>query len=136
MTRENRLVHVLAELARGRASLQAAQELIKLTLFNDAVSRAYYAAYHHVTALVLSEGLEGRSHSGTAALLGQHFIVNNRLDPSVAKALSRLQQFRGEADYNRFFVFTEASAKEELAIAEKLCADLLEWLNAEGWVTR
>lgn len=41
MTREHRVAHVLAELARGQASLRAANALLELGLHSDAVSRAY-----------------------------------------------------------------------------------------------
>src|SRR5690606_37297691 len=120
----------------GAATRCAADALLKLGLFNDAVSRAYYAAYHHIVALLLTEGLEARTHSGVGALLGQHFIVTHRVDPEVARSLSRMQQFRGEADDNRFFVFTAVSAAEERQIAAGLCETVQGWLEAEGSTTR
>ncbi len=133
MTREHRMTHLLAELARGQASLDAARALLELSLHNDAVSRAYYAAYHHVAALLLTEGLEARSRAGIGALLGQHFVLTRRIDGQVAKGLSRLQQFRGEADYNRFFEFTLDSAAEEVAVAESVCKIVRVWLRDQGW---
>jgi uncharacterized protein (UPF0332 family) len=133
LTLENRKVHVAAELTRGQAALRAAQELWRLGLYHDAVSRAYYAALHFTLAALLTEGVEPRTHSGVSSMLGMHFIISGRLPPERAKELARLEQFRTEADYNRFFVFTPESALEELQIAERFCAELGAWLAAAGW---
>lgn len=133
MTLENRKVHVAAELQRGKAALRAARELLRLGLYHDAVSRAYYADF--ALAALLTEGVEPRTHSAVGAMFGLHFIVSGRLPPERAKELSRLEQFRTEADYNRFFVFTEDSAREELQVAERFCGELDAWLSAGGWNT-
>ncbi|HEX4338319.1 MAG TPA: HEPN domain-containing protein [Polyangiaceae bacterium] len=133
MTEENRAVHVMAELARGEQSLRAAQELLRLGLASDAVSRAYYAALHFVLALLLTEGVEPRTHRGAGAMLSLHFIVPARLSPERAKEFARLEQFRTEADYNRFFVFTLEGATEEVEVAERFCEAARAWLLSNGW---
>ena len=130
MTSENRRVHIEAELARGREALRAAEALLAAGLLNDAVSRAYYAALHHALALLLTEGVEPRTHAGTSQMLGRHFVMTGKLSPERAKDLSRLEQFRGEADYNRFFVFTEPSAADEVQVARRFCASVAELLES------
>jgi uncharacterized protein (UPF0332 family) len=119
---ENVRVHVLAELRHSEQALRAANELLKLGLLNDAVSRAYYAALHVARALLLTVGVEPRTHAGISAMLGLHFVASGRLAPEHAKELARLEQFRGEADYNRFFVFTAEGAAEEVCAADRFCA--------------
>jgi uncharacterized protein (UPF0332 family) len=130
VTSENRRVHIEAELARGRDALRAAEALLAAGLLNDAVSRAYYAALHHALALLLTEGVEPRTHAGTSQMLGLHFVMTGKLSPERAKDLSRLEQFRGEADYNRFFVFAPASAAEEVDVARRFCASASELLES------
>ncbi|MDX2052089.1 MAG: HEPN domain-containing protein [Polyangiaceae bacterium] len=134
MTQENQKLHIAAEVARAKSARRAAEELLKLGLFSDAVSRAYYAALHYAIALLLTEGIEPKTHSGVGSMLGLHFVMQNRLSPDVAKALSRLEQFRGEADYNRFFVFTAESASEELEVAQKCCSSIELLLHEGGWL--
>jgi HEPN domain-containing protein len=72
----------------------AAHELLKLGLLNDAVSRAYYAALHVARAVLVSEGVEPRSHAGISSMLGLHFVVPGLLAAEHGKELSRLEQFR------------------------------------------
>src|SRR5437667_12766253 len=104
MSPENARTHVRAELTRADEALRASHELLALGLLNDAVSRAYYAALHVARALLLTEGVDSQTHGGVGAMLGMHFVVPGRVDPERAEDLSRLEQFRAEADYNRFFV--------------------------------
>jgi len=131
---ENARVHVAAELDRADQALRAAQELLRIGLSNDAVSRAYYAALHVARALLLTEGIDPQRHAGVSSMLGMHFILPGRLAPSHAKELARLEQFRGEADYNRFFVFTLEGAAEEVAVADRFCEAGRSLLSAAGWI--
>ncbi|MDP9152570.1 MAG: HEPN domain-containing protein [Myxococcota bacterium] len=135
MSPENVRAHVTAEVARGDEALRAAHELLRLGLLNDAVSRAYYAALHVARALLLTEGVEPQTHAGVSTMLGMHFVVPGRLAPAHAKELTRLEQFRNEADYNRFFVFTGEGASEEVAAADRFCAAGRSVLASGGWMT-
>lgn len=47
--------------------------------------------------------------------------------------VSRLEQFRGEADYNRFFTFTEDGAREEVDVAISFCDRPRRFLDEHGW---
>lgn len=133
MTDDERRAHVDAERARGEQALRAAHELLRLGLLHDAVSRAYYAALHFTQAALLAEGVEPRTHRGVAQMFGLHLVVPGRVPAEHAKALARLEQFRNEADYNRFFVFTDAGAAEEVDVAERFCAALRAHLHAAGY---
>lgn len=133
MTSENRRIHVTAEVELAEQALRAAQELPRLGLVNDAVSRAYYAALHFARALLLTEGLEPQTHS-VSSMLGLHFVVPRRIAPERAKEFSRLEQFRTEADYNRFFVLTPEGAAEEIDVALRLCGELRGFLTSAGWL--
>ena len=118
MTAENTHVHIAAELARCDESLRAARVLIDSALLHDAESRLYYAAYHAAVALLLTRGIEPRSHSGVANLLGLHFVKTGRLDAGDARLFARLQKYRIEADYSTEFVLTTSALEEDLAACQ------------------
>ncbi len=134
MTDENARTNVAAEVARGQEALRAAEALLALALFHDALSRAYYAASHYARALLLTEGIDPKSRTGVGRMLGMHFVVPGRIAAERAKDLARLEQFRNEADYNRFFVLTHEGAAEELAVAVRFCDELRRWLTTHGWI--
>ncbi|PYQ98086.1 MAG: DNA-binding protein [Acidobacteria bacterium] len=115
MTDANKRANVASELARADESMRAARVLVDAALLHDAESRLYYASYHAAVALLLTEGLEPRSHAGTASMLGLHFVKTGRMDPEDARLFARIQKYRLEADYGRDFVLTEAPLREDLA---------------------
>jgi uncharacterized protein (UPF0332 family) len=69
VTDENRRENALNEAALGDDASKAARALVDLGLPNDAVSRAYYAAFHYGRAVLLCHGLEPKTHRGVLALL-------------------------------------------------------------------
>jgi len=115
VTDANKRVHVAAELERSAQSLQAARVLIDAGLLSDAESRVYYAAYHAVLALLVTQDLQPRSHAGVSQLLGLHFVKTGRLEADDARLFARLQKYRVEADYSTEFILTAAALEEDLA---------------------
>jgi len=83
---------------------------------------------------VRAEGVEPQTHAGVSSMLGMHFVVPGRLAAEHAKELARLEQFRTEADYNRFFVFTAEGAGEEIRVADRFCSAGRALLEAGRWL--
>ena len=117
MTEANRLANARAEAALGDDALRAASALLELDLHNDAVSRAYYAAFHYARALLLVAGLEPKTHRGVVSLLLEHYEKPGRLEPGAVSILARLQTFRGLADYDASERLSKERAETELAAA-------------------
>ena len=58
---------IAGELAAAHQKIAAAEDLLKLGHYSDAASRAYYAVFHSVQAMLQSEGLNAETHSGFSA---------------------------------------------------------------------
>lgn len=132
MTADNCQTNAAAELAKAQAALKAARTLRDAGLFDDAASRAYYAAFHLISAALLCLGVQAGSHNGVAALLGQHLVKPGLLPPELSKEFALLLGLRNQADYNRFFNLTEAAFTTELARVEGVFAVVLPFLAARG----
>lgn len=135
MTSDSRKANIQAEVEKADTSLRAARALFDLALYDECVSRAYYTVFHLLNALLLTEGLESKSHRGVDHLVNMHFVRRGALEAQHAKAFARLMQFRLQADYSRAFRFTQEGAAEELALAETTSTALLERLRAGGWLS-
>jgi uncharacterized protein (UPF0332 family) len=107
VTEDNRRENIRAELGRATEAIAAATLLYENGFVSDAVSRLYYFVLYHVRALLLSKGLEPRSHDGALRLLGLHFVREGLMDRRAAHIFSKLMKFREEADYNPVSMFTE-----------------------------
>jgi uncharacterized protein (UPF0332 family) len=119
VTGANRVANARAEAALGDDALRAADALLQLGLPNDAVSRAYYAAFHYARALLLLEGLEPKTHRGVVALLLEHYENPGRLEAGAVSILARLQTFRGLADYDAHARIAPDRAQAEVAAARR-----------------
>jgi uncharacterized protein len=94
VTGDNRRKNIAAEVRRGDESLESAEILLTAGKLADAVSRAYYAAFHYARALLLTLGDEARTHAGVERMLHRDLVREGAFDPDVARLFSRLQKFR------------------------------------------
>lgn len=134
MTEENRRVNVLSEVARGDDTLESAELLLRAGKAADAVSRAYYAAFHYARALLLTLGEEPITHAGVEKLLHRHWVKTGELNAEVARRFSKLQKMRVDADYSADFVFTAGGAAEEVAVAREFVSEARVLLIRRGWM--
>lgn len=128
MSPRNRSRNMEAEVARAEIALAAARSLLSNGFYLDAVSRTYYAAFHYAVALLMSRGLEAKTHGGLIALLGQHFVATGLIDPGVARTLSRLQTYRHDSDYAIGHVVTKEMAEADIQDAETFIAAVRQLL--------
>jgi hypothetical protein len=129
---EERRRDAAAEVALGLDALLAATTLLEAGLPNDAVSRAYYAAFHHARALLLLRGLEPKTHRGVISLLEKHFADAGLLSHAVVSAMARLETFRGIADYDTTQRLSQERARTEVDDARLVVDSCAVLLRAEG----
>jgi hypothetical protein len=128
MTQANENANAGAKMARGDESFRAAEELLRLGLFNDAVSCAYYAAYHWARALLFTQGIESKTHRGMIQLVGLHFVRTQRLPVEATTMLVQLANQREASDYTTSLRFDAKEAAEVVRQANDfvaLCRPLL-----------
>ena len=134
MTEDNRRRNLTLELKRSDESWLAAVNLRGLNLNADAVSRAYYAMVHMARAVLLTEGLEARTHSGVATLLNLHFVRAGRLPSSAPRALTQLQGEREAADDDASAIYSQEDVEDIFARALESCQICRTLLAQDGWL--
>lgn len=134
MTDENRKRNVADELARAGQALQAARALVDLGLHADAISRAYYAAFHALCALLFSRGLEAKTHAGAIHLFNTEFVRPGVFASSHNRLLAGIQRSRELADYDAAVRFSRADAEGCLNDAEAFHSEAVALLRSESWI--
>lgn len=134
MTEESRRQNVADEVARAEQALAAARSLLSLCLHADSVSRAYYAAFHFVRALLFARGVEPKSHAGALHMFNVEYVRPGTFPSTHTRLLGGMQRARELADYDAAVVFADADAQAGIADAEAFRADALAQLAAEGWI--
>jgi uncharacterized protein len=114
VTGENCEVNARAELAAADDAVRVAEAALDIGVVRDAMSRAYFAAFHAARALLLLEGLEPKTQAGMMTLFSQHIIVSGKLEPRFGLLLTRLQAYRQASDYAYSFVATADDVRAEL----------------------
>ena len=94
-----RTENVLDEFARAKKSLAAARLLLSSSLFEDAVSRSYYAVMHATKSALLVHDVIADSHARVRRLFGSVLVRPSLVEKEWAAVLGRQQDKRAVADY-------------------------------------
>lgn len=129
LTNADRKAIVAYRIENAHKELSALQVLIENELWNNAMSRLYYACFYSVTALLVSAGIETQTHKGVRSMFALHFIKNGKLSSEWNIFYTRLLENRHIGDYEDFFDFDQSTvldtygkAKEFVSIIESLLA--------------
>lgn len=132
MTDENRRDAIAKELRQASSARAAARLLSEANMHNDALNRLYYALFHTLVALLLTQGIEPRRHCGLPHLLGSHF--STLLSASDIALVSRAATYRDLADYERTWLATAAIFDESARDIDALIARVKDHLAAARWI--
>jgi uncharacterized protein (UPF0332 family) len=109
---------ILSRLKRAKQHLKSARDLLTNEDFADSISRSYYAIFQTARALLATEQLESRKHSGVIALFNQYFVKTGKVDKSLGVILKNARRYREMADYSDLAEFTREDAEEQIQDAE------------------
>ncbi len=107
----------------GRAlrSLRSAQALLDVSA-DDAASRAYYAAFHAVCALLAADGRTYRRHSAVEAAMHRDLVRTGRLSHEIGRAYSGLLELRRTGDYGGRLHVSAEHARDAIEAARRILA--------------
>ena len=105
---------------KAERSLLAAQKHLLDHDYDFAVSRAYYAVFYLMEALLLTQDVVVSTHAGIINHFSQHFIKTNIFPKTFSKAIGRLFRERQMGDYEFSMVIDPKDAQEDVATAREL----------------
>ena len=134
MTAEERNPRALSlgRLQRAKQHLKSARDLLVNEDFADSVSRSYYAIFQAARALLATEQLESRKHSGVIALFNRYFVKTGKVDKQLGVVLKDARRYREMADYSDLAEFTREDAEGQLQDAETFIQAVAKLLGEKG----
>ncbi len=114
---------------KAEAKLRSAKLLLKAGEIEDAASRAYYAAYNSIRAVLLLLGEEPSTHSGVAFKLWTRLVREGLLEREYARILSMLREAREEGDYTPIFTLSRDEVEDLVISSEKLVNRMKELME-------
>jgi len=118
------------ELNRANKSLLAAKTLLENQLYEDCVSRSYYAVLHAAKAALTAEGIETESHTAVRKMFGLHLVKTGKIETDFARILTAQQEDREIGDYDIYIEIEQDTACKRVRDAEKFLQRIEECLNA------
>ncbi len=107
MTEEQKQSYVLYRLESARKTLDAAKLLADHEQWNSAVNRLYYALFYAVSALLLDNDIQAKSHKAIINSFSHHFVKNGLFEKKYGTLLSVLFDSRLKGDYGDVVDFDE-----------------------------
>ena len=104
--------------------LQEADDMLQQQRWDLAANRYYYACYHIVHAIFISNGIIVKTHDGTLTELGRHFILTDKFDKKFGRFFARMIQLRIKADYNSIAEVSDVEVQEMAPLSHEFVENI------------
>ena len=102
MTNEERKDIITYRIENAKTTLVEVKSHIENGFYNTAVNRMYYACFYAVSALLIANKIQVKSHEGVRQQLGLHFVLTGKISQEQGKFYSLLYSKRTAGDYEDF----------------------------------
>ena len=119
-------------LEKAQRALALARAILVRGDYDFAASRAYYAAYYAVLALLRSRGISTSRHSGALSEFGRVFLKTGIFARELGKSLQRLFDDRQRGDYEPGVSVSERDAEQDIAAAERIVTSIETFMGESG----
>ncbi len=107
----------------------AAKILLENQLYEDCVSRAYYAVLHAAKAALAVEGIEPQSHHAVRRMFGLHLVKAGKIERDLARILAAEQEDREIGDYDIYVKIEHDRALKRVQDAEEFVQRIEKYLS-------
>ena len=118
---------------KSRRSIAAARRQVEDGDYDFASSRAYYAAFYAIEAILLTKNLVLSKHSGVISAFNRHFLKPSIFPREFSKLITRLFRERQLGDYEFDLCIGEDEAKEDIQSAEKIVDAIANYIVEQGF---
>jgi len=112
---------------KSNETFEVAELLYDNSKWNSTINRLYYACFYAITALLVKNEIETKSHSGVKTQFFLNFVKTKKIDIKYGKLYSDLFDWRQKGDYGDFFDFEMKNVKPIM----KPTSELLELIKKE-----
>lgn len=114
---------------RAKEILKFIPSYIELGDYNTAVNRSYYAAFHAIKAIEITDGFDSKKHSGLLSHFRQSYIKSGIIAEKYSETLKSLSQLRNDSDYNIVIKITLEEAEIQYKNAMDFVTAIEELFN-------
>ena len=123
---EERETLVNLYLSKSDETLDDAHLTFKQSRWNASANRLYYALFHAIAALFVSDGIPVHSHNGMKVQFGKEYVLTGLATEEEGKLLSQMETMRERADYDATFQAAESILSERFQRVEQMILHIKE----------
>lgn len=128
---EERTMVVRLQLEKAHANFDQIALLSEAGYWDNVANRLYYALFHAVSALLISDGHNVGSHRGAVGAFGQNYVTTGIFTIEEGKHYSRLQGLREKSDYNCAYNATEKDIAPKIEPTRLLIEKIENYINGK-----
>ena len=125
---EERRIIVEMELDKAERIFAEQKLLRDGALWGTLANRLYYALFHAVSALLISEGYEVGTHKGAVIRFQQYFVKTKLFSVDDGRFYSQMQTMRENADYNCSYDVSEEEVLERIEPTRLLIEKIKQYI--------
>ena len=116
-------------LRKASEKLAIAKKILESEFYDDAASRAYYAAFHAISAVLAERGLTFSSHAQVHGAFNREFVKTGLFPANTFNKIRRLFKDRQVGDYEWSSIIDKEGAERDIADAEWLVNECREYIE-------
>jgi uncharacterized protein (UPF0332 family) len=121
--------YITYRLTRALETLVDVEILAQNQSWNSATNRLYYACFYAVSALLLKNNVNTKSHSGTRTKFSELFVQTKIISINLGRTYTYLFDNRLKGDYSDFFKMDEEKFNKLLAPSKELIKEIEKLLK-------
>ncbi|MCR5533724.1 MAG: HEPN domain-containing protein [Bacteroidaceae bacterium] len=129
LNENERQIIVSRELEKAERTFDDVVFCAKEGRWESAANRLYYALFHAMSALLISDGYTVKSHRGVISMFGEHYVRTDIFSKQDGSLLSELVIMRDNADYNCFFEADEEKLKPFIEPTKQLIEKIERYIT-------
>jgi len=119
-------------LSRAKETLSEVEIMMESGHWNGAINRLYYACYYSLSALLLKEDINAKTHGGVRQKFGLHFVATGKISRELGKFYTDLFDMRQTSDYDDYISFDKEILDEVLPLGIKFINEIEALIRAEN----
>ncbi len=119
---------------QANETFHEAEILFNQSAYRGTISRAYYAMFYSVLALLATKKLGTSKHSGVIGLFDREFVKTGFLPRDLSRALRLAFDHRQTYDYGELIEIDEEVAQETLDDAKAFISAVESYLRSTGYL--
>jgi uncharacterized protein (UPF0332 family) len=131
LTNEERIEIVTFRMEKARNTFTELVFLADNALWQTAANRIYYACYYAVTALLIQNGIETKTHQGVINQFGLHFVKTKIFSQKEGRFFKSLFELRQDGDYADWIIINEEDVVPLIEPVKKFIDKIEQLLSAK-----